>query len=255
MKKRYILWMLFLTFVFCPITGQAEEKSADPLERLQQVYEENGGNATGFSLREEVEKILSGETEFSPSDLLHSFLDQVSKQWNEQKSDFIKLLILGILTGFCANLSQTLGDEGLGAVSFYVIYGVLCSIVLAGFRQVYDLAQEGVEGVFSFAGALVPSFALALGISGSSTAALGYYETMLIVISVMQWGLKSIFLPLIEIYFMLKILEPVTKGRFLRLAGLCKSLVTLGLKGILTVVLGYQGLQGLILPVDRKSVV
>ncbi|MFR1255449.1 MAG: stage III sporulation protein AE [Eubacterium sp.] len=167
MKKRYILWMLFLTFVFCPITGQAEEKTADPLERLQQVYEENGGNATGFSLREEVEKILSGETEFSPSDLLHSFLDQVSKQWNEQKSDFIKLLILGILTGFCANLSQTLGDEGLGAVSFYVIYGVLCSIVLAGFRQVYDLAQEGVEGVFSFAGALVPSFALALGISGA----------------------------------------------------------------------------------------
>ena len=51
MKKRYILWMLFLTFVFCPITGQAEEKSADPLERLQQVYEENGGNATGFSLK------------------------------------------------------------------------------------------------------------------------------------------------------------------------------------------------------------
>ena len=249
MKKRYILWMLFLTFVFSPITGQAEEKSVDPLERMEQVYEENGGNATGFSLREEVEKILSGETEFSPSDLLHSFLDQVSKQWNEQKSDFIKLLILGILTGFCANLSQTLGDEGLGAVSFYVIYGVLCSIVLAGFRQVYDLAQEGVEGVFSFAGALVHSFALALGISGSSTAALGYYETMLIVISVMQWGLKSIFLPLIEIYFMLKILEPVTKGRFLRLAGLCKSLVTLGLKGILTVVLGYQGLQGLILPV------
>ena len=110
MKKRYILWMLFLTFVFCPITGQAEEKSVDPLERLQRVYEENGGNATGFSLREEVEKILSGETEFSPSDLLHSFLDQVSKQWNEQKSYFVKLLILGILTGFCANLSQTLGD-------------------------------------------------------------------------------------------------------------------------------------------------
>lgn len=79
-------------------------------------------------------------------------------------------------------------------------------------------------------GALVPSFAWPLGSAAAVRRLLGYYETMLIVISVMQWGLKSIFLPLIEIYFMLKILEPVTKGRFLRLAGLCKSLVTLGIK-------------------------
>ena len=97
MKKWYRLWILLLAVVFFPITGQAEEKSVDPLERLEQVYEENGGNATGFSLKEEVEKILSGETEFSPSDLLHSFLGQVSKQLNEQKSDFLKLIILGIL--------------------------------------------------------------------------------------------------------------------------------------------------------------
>lgn len=48
MKKRYILWMLFLTFVFCPITGQAEEKSADPLERLQQVYRGKRRKAIGI---------------------------------------------------------------------------------------------------------------------------------------------------------------------------------------------------------------
>ena len=96
--------------------------------------------------------------------------------------------------------------------------------------------------------ALVPAFSLALTWSSGSATSFAFYQATLATIGVAETLMYYLFLPFIQIYFLLRILNPLSGGKFDKLAALLESVVRVGTKIILGIMLGHQGIKGLLMP-------
>ena len=85
--------------------------------------------------------------------------------------------------------------------------------------------------------------------TGTSVA---YYETMLIAISLLEMCTLYIFFPGVQIYFMLNTINQLADNHFSKMAGLVRSFLRFGIRFLFGVLIGYQGIQGMLLPVMDK---
>ena len=222
------------------------------LDEVQDTFEQVQPETGNFSIREYVEQIVSGNTGFSMRYLLTLTWNQLQEEFSSQKNTFVRILALGILSGILINFAGTIGEQGLGDTGIYLVYLLLFSVVSVGFYASYELTKETVSHLLVFMKTLVPSFSLALSLGGGTGTSLAYYETMLIAISLMESWMLYILLPGTQIYFCLGMINPLIDNRFSRMAELIKSILSWSVKIFVGILLGYQGIQGMILPVmDR----
>ena len=97
--------------------------------------------------------------------------------------------------------------------------------------------------------ALLPSFFLSVAFCGGSVAGAALYETTLGMVAVFQWICLFGILPMIKIYAMLILAGKITKEDSLsKLTKLTESAVRWGLKTMAGLLLGFQLIQGMVLP-------
>lgn len=256
-------WVLFVFILYlslCSSPSYCMAKENDffeenvSLDEVQEVFEdiaqEEGGGT--FSIRDYVSGIMSGEYEFSFSELGKSAVTQLGEQFDGQKQTLLRILALGILSGIFINFAGTIGDKDLSETGFYVTYLMLFVIMSAGFAEVSKIAIEAIEHLLTFMKVLIPSFSLTLCFGAGTGTSVAYYEAMLIAISFLEMSMLNIFIPGVQVYFMLNIINQLTDNRFSKLTGLIKSFLRFGIKVLLGVLIGYQGIQGMLLPVMDK---
>lgn len=248
---RLVLWTLILMVCLpaCPVQAESIWESVDEID---DAYQKTGQTGEDFSVKKYVSDIYEGKRNFSPGDLFSGLLGRVASEMGTQKATLVKYIILGVISGICANFSDSFGDHSGGQVAFYVIYGVMASSLMTAFYNAYDVAGEAVEQLFAFMQALLPSFSLALCMGGDTGSAMGFYEVMILAMTLLEWGVKHIFLPTVELYFILCLLNPLTENRFSKMASLCQKGMQMMMKVFMMAILGYQGIQGLLLPVMDK---
>ena len=249
-----LLVFLCVSFVNGINAGAKETEWEDSISlgEVQQVFDGLQGTDSDFSIEKYVAAVMAGEQKFSIKSLADQAAEQILQQIENQKSTFFRILALGLLAGVFANFSGVLGEQSLGETGFYVTYLLLFATMAGGFYTVYQLAKETMDGVLAFMKTLVPSFSLALCIGSGSGTSLAYYETMLIAISIMESLMTYILLPGVQIYFFLSMLNLLSDNRFHRLTQLIRSFLQWCVKILFGILIGYQGIQGLLLPVlDR----
>lgn len=227
------------------------------LDEAEETFQnlQGGGDSGGehvFSLRQYVSDILSGKSDFSLREFCHQAASQIGAQFERQKQTFLRILVLGILSGVFANFAGTLGDKNLSETGFFVTFLLLSATMMAGFSDVTKIASEAVDGLLTFMKTLIPAFSLTLCLGSGTTTSIAYYEAMLLVISFLEMAMQNLFIPGVQIYFMLGLLNQLSENRFTRLAGLVKSFLRFGIKFLFGVLIGYQGIQGMLLPVMDK---
>lgn len=227
------------------------------LDEVQEIFEhlqENGGAGenTGFSIQDYVSDILSGKSDFSLRELWSQGLSQIEAQFDSQKQTLLRILVLGILSGIFVNFAGTLGDRNLSETGFFVIFLLLVTTMSAGFISASQIAMDAVEHLLTFMKILIPSFSLSLCVGTGTATSIAYYEAMLIAISFLEMAMTNIFLPGVQVYFMLSMINQLAENRFSRLAELVRSFLRFGIRFIFGVLIGYQGIQGMLLPVMDK---
>ncbi len=256
-------WGLFILIVYFSLCGRSSFCMAKennffedniPLDEVQEVFEdvaqeEGGGN---FSIRDYVSGIMSGEYEFSFREFGKSAVTQLGEQFDGQKQTLLRILALGILSGIFINFAGTIGDKDLSETGFYVTYLMLFVIMSAGFAEVSKIAIEAVEHLLTFMKVLIPSFSLTLCFGAGTGTSIAYYEAMLIAISFLEMSMLHIFIPGVQVYFMLNIINQLADNRFSKLTELIKSFLRFGIRVLFGVLIGYQGIQGMLLPVMDK---
>ena len=103
-----------------------------------------------------------------------------------------------------------------------------------------------------FMKALIPSFSLALCYGGGTQTSLLFYETMLIAMGILEMLMSGFLLPGVQIYFFMNIVNQLAENRFSRMVELLRSVLRWSVKILFAVLLGYQGIQGMLLPVMDK---
>lgn len=254
---RVVLWLL--PVLICPMAGtkiQAAERTdiddtiydSIPLDEVEEILQEMKGSEISFSIKDYVNQVMSGDGELSLSGIGGYIGNYFKYQMEQNKSTFIRLILYGILSGVFLNFSTSLYEKQMGETGFQIIYFLAVSIMISGFLSAFVVAGEVLEHVVEFMKVLVPSFSVALTWSSGSATSMAFYQAALYAIAIAENVLVHVFLPVVQVYFLISILNPLSGWKFTKIAALLRSFVRIGTKTLLAVMIGHQGIQGLIMP-------
>lgn len=207
---------------------------------------------TSFSLTSYVSDVMEGKADFSFQSIGEGLLGYLGEQVSEQRETFFRILLLGIFAGVFVRFAGALGDSELGETGFYIVFLLLTGIVSSGFYLVYEIAHEALTHLVHFMETLVPSFSLALCYSGGSQTSLLFYQTMLAAMGLLEMIMTNILLPGVQIYFFLNVINQLAEHRFSKMVSLIGSLLRWSVKIMFASMIGYQGIQGMLVPVMDK---
>lgn len=255
MKKKCFIFLMVLLFVFLFDT-EAKAKQKEEwqnelsLEQADLSLQEN--TEQSFSLQQYVTDVMDGTADFSFGAIVDCICEQVTGQWDAQKKTILHILALSVFAGIFVKFAGTIGDGDLGETGFFVVFLLLFSLVLSGFLGVYAVAEKALENLIGFMKALIPSFSLTLCYGGKMQSSLAFYEAMLLTMGLLSMAMKYFLMPGVEIYFFLSVINQMAGHRFSKMVDLIGSILRMSIRILFAAMIGYQGIQGLLVPVmDR----
>lgn len=219
-----------------------------PLDEVDTILQEMKDEGIEFSVRDYVHQVMSGNGELSLGGIQAYIGQYIQEQLEKNKSTFIRLILYGILSGVFLNFSTSMYEKQMGETGFHIIYFLAVTIIVGGFLSAFHVAGSVLQNVVDFMRALVPSFSVAVTWSTGSAASLAFYQTALYAIAIADDIIIRVFLPIVQVYFLINVLNPLSNWRFTKFAALMRSFVRIGTKMLLAVMIGHQGIQGLIMP-------
>ena len=83
-------------------------------------------------------------------------------------------------------------------------------------------------------------------------SSLAFYEAMLLAMGLLSMAMKYFLMPGVEIYFFLSVINQMAGHRFSKMVDLIGSILRMSIRILFAAMIGYQGIQGLLVPVmDR----
>lgn len=256
--KNWILFC-FLCIILCSGKCQAaasetsEITSEISLEEVEETFQSLQEQGSSFSLQQYVEDVIDGKTTFSFNHILTEIGNQIISQFTAQKNVLLRILAISVLAGIFVNLAGILGEKSLSETGFFISILLISTIAAGSFQLAFSVTEQALEQLVTFMKVLIPSISLSLCYSANSGTSLVFYESMLMLIAGVEMLTVYIFLPGVKIYFLLCLMNQLSENRFTKLAGLVKSFLKWGSRISLAFLVGYQGIQGMLMPVMDKA--
>lgn len=251
-KKFLFICLLFLNFFNLCQVAKADEVSDyindidyDEIQKsVDDVLDTNH-----IDIKEYIEKVISGDTQISFELLKNSFEASIKKEFSGEKSIIIRLLAIAVIGAVFTNFSNVFKQNQVADVGFFVTYLLLFSVMTASFFVITKLAAVTLTNLLEFMKALVPSYFIAVTFSTGATTSMVFYQASLILITVIEAILVKLILPFINIYFVISLTNYIAKEDYLsKTVELIEIVVNWTLKTMLGVVIGYNFIQGMIVP-------
>lgn len=263
MKKvsSFVFFVSIFAFLF-PITALAQEAQ---LESVMQQTKESVINSLDFGeineamkelypeekmdFSETVKAMINGEIEVCAETINRLVLDQINYAFRTNRQTLAHMLVLIILSAIFTNFSNVFQNKQIAEIGFYVVYMLIIALVMKSFGTAIIWAEDGVSHLTSFMKALCPVYFLAVTIAKGSISSVAFYNVALIMIFLIELLILKILLPVIHIYIMVKFLNCLSEEEYLsKFSELMESGIGWILKALLAVVIGLNGIQGLIAP-------
>lgn len=218
------------------------------LDAIQAQLFQAGGTES-FSFKTTVRKLIAGDIPFDPQKLLSYISDLFFREVKHQKNMVVQVFIIVLVSAIFSNFIKVFENSQIAQISFYMIYFLICAMLLHSFTQMDVLGKNTCNAINSFMKVLLPSYLATVVLCAGSVSALGFYEITVLGMNLMQTVLMKFVLPAIHFYMILLLLNKLGKDDyFSQLASLIKSFVGWSCKTILGIVAGLQAVQCLIAP-------
>lgn len=260
MKKMGILVLLLLLLGMEGKAAWAMETYTEEIDvtEIQAIMEEILEESS-FDFRETMKRVLEGEEILTPERILKALADTLRQAFLEEKKGLVRVLVIAVAGAMVVNFSNVFKSSSVAEVSFFVIYLLLFSAMSTSFYRISQTALEALGGLLEFMKVLLPSYFMAVTFATGSAVSSAFYEVAMMLIWVAEYILVKLVLPLIHIYFVVSLVNYISKEDFLsKTAELLETLIRWTTKSILGVTVGYNAVQGMIAPVAdnmRRSVV
>lgn len=218
------------------------------LGEMQEAVNELLGEEN-FSVREALERILSGEELFSMDFLLVTGKNFLYDHLLADREVLFQVVLLVILAALFANFTNVFSGSQAGETSFYLVYMLLLALLIHSFGSLSADLSKSLEDLTAFMQALMPSYFLAVTAASGAATAMVFYEMVLGVIFLIQTLLLNAVIPGIQAYVIIQLINYLHKEGFLsKLADLLKTVLEWTLKTITAVVIGMELIQNMISP-------
>ncbi len=213
----------------------------------QDVMDEAMEEAPSFSGL--VEALVSGKAGELlgeiPSYLKRSLFSEI----DASRNSLGHILLIAAFGTVFSSLAVSFQDRQAGEMGFYVTYLLLLTTLLAAFSGAAQIAKDAVSQVMEFMGALIPAFTLSVAAAGKPLTSVFSYEFIMAVIGIAEWLFQTVFLPGIQVYVVLMLVNHISKEDILtKMTELLELLLSWGLKTLIGLVAGYGMVQSMVIP-------
>ncbi len=160
-----------------------------------------------------------------------------------------RLLALGLFGALFAGFSEVFSGGHMAETGFFLTYLMAFALLAAVFRESAEAAARILDSQIQFMKVLLPSYFTAVVWSGAGLSSAAWYEAALFLIAGVQKLYAGLLLSLVRIYFLSVMAGSLVKEDMLsRMLDLLKSAVQWGSRSLIGLVLGFQLVQGMVLP-------
>lgn len=255
---RFLILIFTVLLVFTPAgciaapAGETvQESPVDPLDLkdvqsyINQLDSAVKGAVPQFDFKEMVTKLVKGEQDWKPADILNNIMSMLFKEVVANFALLGKLVILAVICAVLQNLVCSFEKGTTGQLAYSVAYLVLITIAIGSFSLAVNAGREVVDAMVTFMQALLPVLlTLLVAVGGFASAAI-FSPVILTTLGIFGTMIKNIILPLFFFVAILGVVSNLTdRFKVTSLADLLKT-VAMGLMGVFTTVfLGVLAIQG-----------
>lgn len=250
-----ILISLLLIFLLSSLnskTARAQEKLPFDIDysEIQDVISDVLNNGNEFDFEDYVNKLMNGQEVFSPKEIANRLIYIVKGEINANINTFGRLISIALIAAIFTNLSIAFKNNQVSETGYYITYLMMFGLLISSFISASLITSKAISAILSFMRALVPAYFLSVGFCSGSATSLMFYEASLIMITLVDFILLKVVIPLINFYLIITLANNLSKEDMLsRLAGLFSTAISWLLKSLLAAVIGFHTIQGLIVPV------
>lgn len=265
MEKKRCIFILILMFTIVPCgicNAGAEQESnlTDLEEELQNLKEELSlediddmiGQTSlkgNYKFSDIIDAFSKGNLEEGASYVWQMIYECFFEEINANRKNFVQIILVAILSALFSNIASGFLSSTLQETGFFVVYLTMTGIILNSFYLMLSITEQALSEVFSFMEVLIPAYVISVTMVSGSASSLALYELTFLIMKVCQGALKTVLIPLIEIYMVVGIINYIGETeRFSYLGELVKKGTEQILKWSLGVVLGINLIQNMILP-------
>ncbi|MGB8450954.1 MAG: stage III sporulation protein AE [Anaerocolumna sp.] len=251
----FLFVIFFLLFtkenVYANAANTNENSDSDfDYNEIQQVIDDVLGSEDHINFEEYVTDLISGSKKFSIEQIGNDMKDAVINEIKDNIGTFTRLISIAVIAAVFTNFSYAFQNTQVAETGFYVAYLLLFSVLTASFISASTLAANTISAVLNFMKALVPAYFLSVAFVSSAGTSMVYYQVTLFLITFVDALLIKLVIPMINIYLIITMANNLSKEDLLsKLADLLSIVIKWLLKTLIGFVVGFNAIQGLILPV------
>ncbi len=263
--------LLDITILYCffSFTGNVQaathsEQEKDVDQQLQETMDgyleeldfsdidtmlEQQDGTEGLNFKGLVEKLVNGE-EIDKGWLLDELLSAVFSEVAEFRGTLVQMVLLCIVFAILYNFANVFENPSVTEISFYMVYMLLLVLLMRSFFILRDISITVISHMMDFLKVMIPTFTASMAFSGQITTAAGFYDLTFILIYALEWLMKYLIIPAVQIYVALELINHLTEEDMIsRMTALVKSGILWCMKCLLTIVVGINVVQNLLTPV------
>ncbi len=217
---------------------------------IQEVIKDVLGKGDEFNFGDYVGKLVSGEKPFSIQGISRELVNAVKGEVKANAGTFASLITIALLAALFTNLSVAFKNSQVSETGYYVTYLLLFGLLIGSFVVASQIASGALNSVLEFMRVLAPSYFMSVAFASGAATSMMYYETALMLITLVDFLIIKVIIPMINFYLIIILANNLSKEDMLsKLAELFASAIGWLLKSMLAAVVGFNAIQGLIVPV------
>lgn len=217
---------------------------------IQDVIKDVMGNNNEFDFGAYVGKLVSGEKPFSPTAVADELVASIKGEIKNNLGTFGSLVTIALIAALFTNLSMAFKNNQVSETGYYVTYLLLFGLLIGSFITASRIAATTISSILDFMRALVPTYFMSVAFTSGATTSMMYYEAALMLITLVDFIIIRVIIPMIDFYLVIVLANNLSKEDMLsKLADLLATVIGWVLKSMLAAVIGFNAIQGLIVPV------
>lgn len=229
-------------------SDQTADISLPDMTEMQQAGEE-WLDGVELSLPALIRQLMAGEDPLTAVELDGLLTQLVKNMGNDMTKLFRQILLLILCSAVFHMLAEIAADSRAGEMGFYILFMLLCALLLQEFTVDSRRIAELLQILCTFMQTSCAAYSMViLGASGSLSTVF-FEQGLLFVITVTQWLVARIFLPVLVCSVLIGICDKISEERLLSvLTEGMEKFVRWGMQTVLAVVTGVQILRNMLAP-------
>lgn len=252
MKKFFLIMIVVVCVMAIGSTSYAEASTQTMKEQQEEFKIQNfikgaeeysGEFFDDIDVGDVLEQAIKGEVDNST--FAKRILNLLGKEVTTNVKAIVSILAIIIIHSVLKAISESLENDGISKLIYYVQYILIVTIIMANFSDIIKLVQDTTSNLLGFMNMLVPLLVTLMLYTGSITTSTVIEPIILFMVNFIGNMIQNLIIPLVLIFTSLVVISKISdRVQIDKLSKFLKSGIVWFLGIVLTIFVGVVSLEG-----------